>query len=184
MFSHKYNKVVCSYHLKTAFFWTIEAINDQIYSNLFQCKGIHPGLSESQEKLEKIYLRTDNIFTWLLDASTYIIKQTNMPHYVIQNLNLLQEKVPKELETSCEQVEILSKTPVLDFKEIIKHSSTMRGKVEYLNVLDATQFNSKLTILPQWKFQWLNARTGEEDDKFINKRHCSKKRAFIINILG
>ena len=94
------------------------------------------------------------------------------------------KKVPKELETSCEQVEILSKTPVLDFKEIIKHSSTMRGKVEYLNVLDATQFNSKLTILPQWKFQWLNARTGEEDDKFINKRHCSKKRAFIINILG
>ena len=184
MISHKYNKAVCSYHLKTAFFWTIEAINDQIYSNLFQYKGIHPGLSESQEKLEKIYLRTDNIFTWLLDASTYIIKQTNMPHYVIQNLNLLQEKVPKELQTSCEQVEILSKTPVLDFKEIIKHSSTMRGKVECLNVLDATQFNSKLTILPQWKFQWLNARTGEEDDKFIKKRHCSKKGAFIINILG
>ena len=112
------------------------------------------------------------------------MKQKNMPLYVIQNLNLLQEKVPKELETSCEQVEILSKTPVLDFKEIIKHSSTMRGKVECLNVLDATQFNSKLTILPQWKFQWLNARTGEEDDKFINKRHHSKKGTFIINILG
>ena len=184
MISHKYNKAVCSYHLKTAFFWTIEAINDQIHSNLLECNGIHPALSESQEKLEKIYLRTANIFTWLLDVFTYFIKQKNMPHYVIHNLNLLQDKVPKELETLCEQVEILNKTPVLVFKEIIKHSSTMRRKVKYFNVLDTTQFNLKLAILPQWEFRWLNARTGKEDDQLINKRHYSKKRTFIINILA
>ena len=56
MISHKYNKVVCSYHLKTAFFWTIEAINDQIYNNLLQCKGIDSGPPETEEKLEKTYL--------------------------------------------------------------------------------------------------------------------------------
>ena len=56
MISHKYNKAVCSYHLKTAFFWTIEAINDQIYNNLLQCKGIDSGPPETEEKLEKTYL--------------------------------------------------------------------------------------------------------------------------------
>ena len=90
MISHKYNKVICSYHLKTAFFWTIEAINDQIYNNLLRCKDINPGLSESEEKREKTYLLTANIFTWLLDVFTYFIKKS-ICHIIFSTISIFSK---------------------------------------------------------------------------------------------
>ena len=150
MISHKYNKVVCSYHLKTAFFWTIEAINDQIYSNLLEYKGIHPGVSEIEEKLEKTYLLTANIFTWLLDVFTNFIKQKHMPHYFCNKFNLLQNKASKELDTLCEQVEILKQNPSLVFQEILKHSSTVKRKFYDTNVLFLNKSFLFFNTLPQY----------------------------------
>ena len=184
MISQKYNKVICSYHIKTAFFWSVEAINDQIYNNLLECEGVNPGLSKSQEKLETFYLRIANIFTWLLDVFTYFIKQKNMPHYFFHNFNLLQNKLPKELETLCGQAEILKKKPEIVFMEIIKYSSIMSRKAKYDDMLDTFKFNLKLGIPPEWEFKWLNARTGKEYDKVTNKRHYNKMRTFAINILA
>ena len=184
MISHKYNKVICSYHLKTAFFWSIEAINDQIYNNLLECKGVNSGLSKIHDKLEKFYLKTANIFIWLLDVFTYFITQKNMPHYFFHNFNLLQNKLPKELETLCVQVEILKKKPDIVFMEIMNYSSTVSRKAKYDDMLDITKFNLKLGIPPEWEFKLLNARTGKENDKVTNKRHYTKKRTFAINILA
>ena len=184
MISHKYNKVICSYHLKTAFFWSIEAINDQIYNNLLECKGVNSGLSKIHDKLEKFYLKTANIFIWLLDVFTYFITQKNMPHYFFHNFNLLQNKLPKELETLCVQVEILKKKPDIVFMEIMNYSSTVSRKAKYDDMLDITKFNLKLGIPPEWEFKLLNARTGKGNDKVTNKRHYTKKRTFAINILA
>ena len=183
MISHKYNKVVCSYHIKTAFFWTIEAINDQIYRNLLEYKGIHPGLSETEEKLEKTYLLTANIFTWLLDVFTYFIKQKYMPHYFCNNFNLLQNKASKELDKLCEQVEILKQNPSLVFQEILKHSSTVKRKFYDTNVLFLNKSFLFFNTLPQYsEFQWVNARTGEREGT-PTRRHFGKRPSFVINLL-
>ena len=183
MISHKYNKVVCSYHLKTAFFWTIEVINDQIYSNLLEYKDIHPGVSEIEEKLEKTYLLTANIFTWLLDVFTNFIKQKHMPHYFCNNFNLLQNKASKELDTLCEQVEILKQNPSLVFQEILKHSSTVKRKFYDTNVLFLNKSFLFFNTLPQYsEFQWVNARTGEREGT-PTRRHFGKRPSFVINLL-
>ena len=183
MISHKYNKVICSYHLKTAFFWTIEAINDQIYNNLLRCKDINPGLSESEEKREKTYLLTANIFTWLLDVFTYFIKQKYMPHYFFHNFNLLQNKAPKELETLCEQVEMLKQNPTLIFQEILKHSSTVKRKFYDTNTLFSHKNFLVFNTLPRdSELQWLDARTGEREGK-SNRRHFGTSPPFVINLL-
>ena len=170
MISHKYNKVACSYHLKTAFFWMIEAINDQIYNNLLQFIGIDRGPPESEE-LEKSYLLTANIFTWLLDAFIYFIRQKYMPHFFFHNFNLLQNKVPKELNTLCEQVEILKQNPSVVFEEILKHSSTVKKKRHDTNISCLIE-QFMVFILPHtnFKIQWVNARTGERE-KMSNGRH-------------
>ena len=107
-----------------------------------------------------------------------------MPHYFFHNFNLLQNKLPKELETLCGQAEILKKKPEIVFMEIIKYSSIMSRKAKYDDMLDTFKFNLKLGIPPEWEFKWLNARTGKEYDKVTNKRHYNKMRTFAINILA
>ena len=183
MICHKYNKVACSYHLKTAFFWMIEAINDQIYNNLLQFIGIDQGPPESEEELEKSYLLTANIFTWLLDAFTYFIRQKYMPHYFFHNFNLLQNKVPKELNTLCEQVEILRQNPSVVFEEILKHSSTVKKKRHDTNISCLIE-QFMVFILPHTNFeiQWVNARTGEREE-MSNGRHFGTSPTFAFNLL-
>ena len=180
MICHKYNKVICSYHLKTAFFWTIEAINDQIYNHLLERKK----LSESPETRKKIeQLTTASMFTWVVDVFTFFIKQKNMPHYFIQNFNLFQNKDPTELEILSEQFELLKQNPKLVFQEVLKYSSTMKKKT----CIKSMPFTNKYSLLlrnpPDWEFQWLNARTGEKE-KGNNKKHDKTKPPFVVNLLS
>ena len=172
MISHKYSKIICSYHLKTAFFWTIEAINDEIYNILLEFKLFGGQLEQ---------LATTNIFIRLLDALTIFTKQKNMPHYFIQNINLFQNKDPRELETLCEQLEILKQNPKLVFQEILKFSSTMKEKT---SIMPSTKkYNLLLRSPPDWEFQWLNARTGEKE-KGNNEKNDKTKPPFVINLLS
>ena len=172
MISHKYSKIICSYHLKTAFFWTIEAINDEIYNILLEFKLFGGQLEQ---------LATTNIFIRLLDALTIFTKQKNMPHYFIQNINLFQNKDPRELETLCEQLEILKQNPKLVFQEILKFSSTMKEKT---SIIPSTKkYNLLLRSPPDWEFQWLNARTGEKE-KGNNEKNDKTKPPFVINLLS
>ena len=68
--------------------------------------------------------------------------------------------------------------------ELMNYSSTVSRKAKYDDMLDITKFNLKLGIPPEWEFKLLNARTGKENDKVTNKRHYTKKRTFVINILA
>ena len=173
MICHKYNKAICSYHLKTAFFWTIEAINDEKYNLLLE-------LFEGLIRFEQ--LTTAYIFTRLLDVLTFFIKQKNMPHYFIQNINLFQNKDPRELEILCEQLEILKQNPKLVFQEILKFSSTMKKKadIEISSVAASECLSSDRP--KEWEFQWLDARTGEKIR--YDKEHNKTKPSFVINLLG
>ena len=181
--SHKYNKVICSYHLKTAFFWTIEAINDEIYNLLLE----HKKLSGSQETLKKIEeLITANIFTWVVDVFTFFIKKKHMPHYFIQNFNLFQNKDPTELEILSEQFEILKQNPKPVFQEVLKYSSTMKKKtcIRSMPFVHKHSLLLRLQGCPQeWEFQWLNARTGEKE-KGHNRKHYKTNPPFVINLLS
>ena len=167
-------KVICSYHLKTGFFWTIEAINDQIYNHLLECKK----LSESQETRKKIeQLTTAYIFAWVFHQTE---KYATLFYPEFQHF---QNKDPAELEILSEQFEILKQNPKLVFQEVLKFSFTMKKKTCIRSMPFAHKYSLSLRSPQYWEFQWLNARNGKKE-KGHNRKHYKTNLPFVINLLS
>ena len=182
MISGKCNNVICTYHLKTVYFWMLEGINDQVYNSL--CKGL-PKSELSFYKIEETYFSTGNMFVWMVEILVDFILQKNMPHYFCHNFNLFEDKDEKDFNILCEEAKKLKKDPfhehltlhelvvplLLGWKEIPKKEVGISFDWHTMKLLG---------IQHECETQWLNARTLVAVDK---NGQDEKENKICINFL-
>ena len=177
LISPKCKNVISIYHVKTAYFWMLEGINDQVYSHL--CKGLPQSLRS--HTLEESYLSTGNLFLWMVEILVDFIIQKNMPHYFCHNFNLFENKNIMDFNILCEEAE---KLKVYLFSEKLMLNDLVapllvNWKAKPKNEVDFSYGRDTLELLGmyhQCRFRWVDARTwvavseDEHDEKknFIN----------------